>query len=113
VRLGQLAVWLLWFVALYPPVTAAFWIAGGLVFRLFDERADVDAEPPGGWPPVTVLIPAYDEEGVIGSCVRSVLETYYPEVELLVLDDGSTDATVSAAEEAIGSDPRAGSYKTA
>jgi hypothetical protein len=33
---SQLAVWLLWFIALYPPVTAAFWIAGGLVFRLTD-----------------------------------------------------------------------------
>jgi hypothetical protein len=33
---SQLAVWLFWFIALYPPVTAAFWIAGGLVFRLTD-----------------------------------------------------------------------------
>jgi poly-beta-1,6-N-acetyl-D-glucosamine synthase len=106
VSLEHLAVWLLWFVALYPPVTAAFWIAGGLVFRLTDERADVDAAPPGGWPPVTVLIPAYDEEAVIGGCVRSALEADYPELELLVLDDGSTDGTVAGAEEAIGTDPR-------
>jgi poly-beta-1,6-N-acetyl-D-glucosamine synthase len=55
---SQLAVWLLWFIALYPPVTAAFWIAGGLVFRLSDEPAGIDVAPPGGWPPVTVLIPA-------------------------------------------------------
>jgi biofilm PGA synthesis N-glycosyltransferase PgaC len=106
VSLEHLAVWLLWFVALYPPVTAAFWIAGGLAFRLTDERADVDAAPPGGWPPVTVLIPAYDEEAVIGGCVRSALEADYPELELLVLDDGSTDGTVAGAEEAIGTDPR-------
>jgi biofilm PGA synthesis N-glycosyltransferase PgaC len=107
VTLEQVAVWMLWFIALYPPVTAAFWIAGGLVFRLFDERAEVDVAPPGGWPPVTVLIPAYNEQEVIGSCVRAALEVDYPELEVIVLDDGSTDGTVSAAETAIGGDPRA------
>jgi biofilm PGA synthesis N-glycosyltransferase PgaC len=54
-----------------------------------------------------VLIPAYNEEEVIGSCVRSVLEADYPELEILVLDDGSTDGTIASAEEAIGADPRA------
>lgn len=103
--MSQLAVWLLWFIALYPPVTAAFWIAGGLVFRLSDEPSGIDVAPPGGWPPVTVLIPAYNEEEVIGSCVRSALEAEYPELEILVLDDGSTDGTVAAAEEAVGGDP--------
>jgi Glycosyltransferase like family 2 len=44
---------------------------------------------------------------VIGSCVRSALEAEYPELEILVLDDGSTDGTVAAAEEAVGGDPRA------
>ena len=45
--LEQLVVALLWFIALYPPVTAAFWMAGGLVFWAFDEGADVRRPPPG------------------------------------------------------------------
>lgn len=97
---------ILWFIALYPPLTAAFWIAGGLVFRLTDERNDIESEPAGGWPPVTVLIPAYNEEHVIGTCVQAVLATDYPELEVRVLDDGSTDGTVSAAELGGGADPR-------
>ena len=105
--LERLAVWMLWFVALYPPVTAAFWIAGGLIFRLYDEENEIDTPPDGGWPPVTILIPAFNEGHVIGACVRTVLAVDYPKVEVLVLDDGSTDDTASAAELAISEDPRA------
>ena len=96
---------LLAFVALYPIVTSAFWIAGGLLFRLFDEANDAE-EPPGGWPGVTVLIPAYNEEAVIANCVSAALGVDYGELEILVLDDGSTDETVAAAERAARGDPR-------
>ncbi|HEX6115929.1 MAG TPA: hypothetical protein VFY99_02435 [Solirubrobacterales bacterium] len=51
---------LLAFVAFYPVVTAAYWIAGGLLFRRLDEANEAD-EPPGGWPPVSLFIPAYNE----------------------------------------------------
>ena len=57
---------LLAFVALYPVCTAALWIAGGLLFRLLEERDAVE-EPEGGWPGVSVLIPAFNEEAVIGT----------------------------------------------
>ena len=59
---------LLAFVALYPVCTAALWIAGGVLFRLLDEPTSVE-EPEGGWPGVTVLIPAYNEEHVIATSV--------------------------------------------
>jgi poly-beta-1,6-N-acetyl-D-glucosamine synthase len=95
---------LVWFVALYPPVIAAMWIAGGLVFRLLDERAAVgDIE---AWPGVTLLIPAYNEELVIGTCVRAALAVDYPSLEILVLDDGSTDQTARIATAAAAGDPR-------
>jgi len=104
--LRAFAVAVLWFIALYPLVTAAFWIAGGLVFRLLDERTDSDRPPPGGWPPLTMLIPAYNEAQVIASCVRAALATDYPALEVVVLDDGSTDDTAFVAEEAGQGDPR-------
>jgi poly-beta-1,6-N-acetyl-D-glucosamine synthase len=96
---------LLWFVGLYPVVAAGFWMAGGLVFRHFEETTELD-RPPQEWPPVTVLIPAYNEEQVIGRCVSSALAADYPQLEVLVLDDGSVDATVAVAEQAGGGDPR-------
>jgi biofilm PGA synthesis N-glycosyltransferase PgaC len=96
---------LLAFIFLYPIVTASVWVAGGLIFRFFDERSDGE-EPPGGWPGATLLIPAFNEEAVIATCVRAALEVDYPVLEVLVLDDGSTDRTASVATEAGGGDAR-------
>ena len=86
-------------------MTAAVWIAGGVLFRLFDERREAYV-PEGGWPGVTVLIPAYNEEQVIATSVRAALDADYPELEVLVLDDGSTDGTAAAARAAAARDPR-------
>src|SRR3954453_5590998 len=94
-------------VALYPITTAALWIAGGLMFRLWEERpGDPALEPEGGWPGVTVLIPAYNEAAVIATSVRAALASEYAPFEVLVLDDGSTDGTAAAAIEAAAGDPR-------
>ena len=45
-------------------------------------------------PRVAVLIPAYNEEKVIERTVRSVLESDYPNLRAIVIDDGSSDRTV-------------------
>jgi len=44
-------------------------------------------------PPVTVLIPAYNEEAVIVDTVSAALASDYPHLEILVVDDGSKDRT--------------------
>lgn len=50
--------------------------------------------PPTIHPPrVSVLIPARNEAGTIVSCVTSLLRQRYPNLEVLVLDDASTDDT--------------------
>ncbi len=46
-------------------------------------------------PPVTILVPAFNEEDSIVSSVHSLLRLNYPEFEILVVNDGSTDATLS------------------
>lgn len=93
------------FVGLYPIVTAALWMAGGLLHRMKDEVRDV-SEPEGGWPGVSLLIPAYNEAAVIATSVAAARSADYPNLEILVLDDGSTDGTEAAALEATGGDPR-------
>ena len=55
---------------------------------------------------VAVCIPARDEEGNIGRCVRAVLASEGVDLELIVIDDGSTDATAEEARAAAGDDPR-------
>lgn len=55
-------------------------------------------------PALSVVIAAYNRAGSIGAAIRSVLDQSWQDFELIVVDDGSTDATV-AAVEAIA-DPR-------
>jgi len=57
-------------------------------------------------PDVTVMIPAYNEESVIVDTVRSALASVYPKLEILVIDDGSTDHTAELVRSNFANDPR-------
>lgn len=46
-------------------------------------------------PPVSVILPAFNEDAVIVQSVLALLKTDYPELEIIVVDDGSTDATLT------------------
>lgn len=45
-------------------------------------------------PPVSVLAPAYNEEATIAQSVHALLTVRYPNVEVIIINDGSTDATL-------------------
>lgn len=45
-------------------------------------------------PPVSIVIPAYNAENWIGDAIRSVLKQQYKNIEIIVVNDGSTDGTV-------------------
>ncbi len=49
---------------------------------------------------ITVVIPAYNEEATIADTIRSIKETGYRPLEIIVVDDGSTDSTAEVAEKA-------------
>jgi cellulose synthase/poly-beta-1,6-N-acetylglucosamine synthase-like glycosyltransferase/spore germination protein YaaH/peptidoglycan/xylan/chitin deacetylase (PgdA/CDA1 family) len=59
--------------------------------RYHRRKSTVD---PNYQPAVAVLVPAYNEEKVIERTVRSVLDSDYPKRRVIVIDDGSTDATL-------------------
>jgi cellulose synthase/poly-beta-1,6-N-acetylglucosamine synthase-like glycosyltransferase len=47
-------------------------------------------------PPISLLVPAYNEEAVIVQSVRSMLTLEYPQIEVIVVNDGSKDGTLKA-----------------
>lgn len=55
---------------------------------------------------VSVCIPARNEEAVIARVIESVLQSNWPNFELLVLDDNSTDATAAIVESFVARDSR-------
>jgi cellulose synthase/poly-beta-1,6-N-acetylglucosamine synthase-like glycosyltransferase/peptidoglycan/xylan/chitin deacetylase (PgdA/CDA1 family)/spore germination protein YaaH len=57
-------------------------------------------------PPVSVVIAAYNEEAVIVRTVRSILDNGYDDIEVVVVDDGSKDATHRVLQDSYGSDSR-------
>jgi glycosyltransferase involved in cell wall biosynthesis len=56
-------------------------------------------------PLVSVIIPAYNAQDFIGETIHSVINQTYPDWEMLVIDDGSTDETRKVVEKYL-SDPR-------
>lgn len=51
------------------------------------------------WPSVSVIIPAFNEEETIGMTIESVDSVDYPDYEIIVVNDGSTDGTLEEAEK--------------
>ena len=70
--------------------------------HLHDESPDAPADPPL----VSVIVPARNEALNIERCVRSALETTYPSMELIVVDDHSTDGTGAIARSVADTDQR-------
>jgi cellulose synthase/poly-beta-1,6-N-acetylglucosamine synthase-like glycosyltransferase/peptidoglycan/xylan/chitin deacetylase (PgdA/CDA1 family)/spore germination protein YaaH len=79
------------------------------LFAVIDRlRTRKNFAPPGYAPRVAVLIPAYNEEKVIVRTIRSVMMSNYKNIRVIVIDDGSKDATYQTAIDAYPNDIASG-----
>jgi len=72
--------------------------------KIFGKPAEVASYKPQ----VAVLIPAYNEEKVIERTVRAALNSNYPNLCVIVIDDGSKDRTLEVARKAFAGEAASG-----
>jgi cellulose synthase/poly-beta-1,6-N-acetylglucosamine synthase-like glycosyltransferase/peptidoglycan/xylan/chitin deacetylase (PgdA/CDA1 family)/spore germination protein YaaH len=118
-RLDRLSFWL--FDAAVMSITWIFFLGdllmtGRLLFigaaaiydRVQEKIFGKPAEVASYKPKVAVLIPAYNEEKVIERTVRAALNSNYPRLRVIVIDDGSRDRTLEVARRAFAAEEAAG-----
>jgi GT2 family glycosyltransferase len=97
-------------IGLYAAIVAAWPIRHLVVswiFRQFDVLSLRSPRYLGPDAPlVTVVVPAKDEEATLPDCLTSVRTQTYPNLEILVVDDRSTDGTAALVRAAAAVDPR-------
>lgn len=64
------------------------------------------APPPQTWPRLSIVIPACNEAASLESALCSVLQQDYPELEIILIDDRSTDGTAAIVDRMAAGDPR-------
>lgn len=79
-------------------VSSVCFIAGIIIITWLHSQYQLDVvvkpvDPPEDAPLISVCVPARNEERNIGRCVEALLAQTYPNFEIIVLDDRSTDST--------------------
>ena len=81
-------------VMVFVTVISTFYFAILVLSYLFyEEHKDENFQPP-----VSIIVPAYNEEENIAETIEGLLKMNYPEFEIIVVDDGSTDGTYQVAK---------------
>ncbi|MEY2195517.1 glycosyltransferase [Neobacillus sp. BF23-41] len=99
-----------WFIAVYMVVVISFYSVI-LVISFFQLRKEYQLDRVQAYEdysdefytkPVSIIVPAYNEEAGIVQSVRSLLSVNYPTFEVVVVNDGSTDHTLEKVIEHYG-----------
>lgn len=81
-------------------------VVASLAPRIPKVRMGLDVPAPAAWPKVSVVVPAHNEERVIERCVRALLASDYPNLEVITVLDRCTDRTRELLRPLEARDPR-------
>jgi biofilm PGA synthesis N-glycosyltransferase PgaC len=80
----------------YPFIMAWYWMAGGTLFYLTRERIMAPQDRPRPieqWPPISILVPCYNEGENAEETLTTAASVDYPDFEVIAINDGSRDNT--------------------
>jgi biofilm PGA synthesis N-glycosyltransferase PgaC len=93
----------------YPFIMAWYWMAGGALFYLTREVRMAPQNRPRPieqWPPITILVPCYNEADNAEETLSTAAASDYPEFEIIAINDGSRDNTAAVLDELATRIPR-------
>ncbi|MDP2705020.1 MAG: glycosyltransferase family 2 protein [Patescibacteria group bacterium] len=64
----------------------------------------------GAYPLISVIIPTHNNAGSIGLAIESMLTQTYPNIEIIVVDDHSTDTTADVVKDIVRKNPNVSYY---
>ena len=98
------------FVFYYPLFMAWMWMIGGLWYYVHYERkdsADPEFEPVlKSEPKVSILVPCFNEEANVEEVVEALDRIHYSDLEIICINDGSTDRTGALLDQMLLRYPR-------
>ncbi|MBI5724106.1 MAG: glycosyltransferase [Planctomycetes bacterium] len=101
--------WLSVILLAYIAIAGLYWLAmlhcsiRMLTIRRLERLSPAD---PQEWPRLSVIVPACDEADQIGQAAKSLLDQDYPDLEVVVIDDRSTDSTGAIIDDLAAWDAR-------
>ncbi|MDR7001758.1 cellulose synthase/poly-beta-1,6-N-acetylglucosamine synthase-like glycosyltransferase [Neobacillus niacini] len=102
IQWGDIVTFFGWFIAVYMIIVIGFYSIILMIsmlqlrkeYQLDRDQAYEDYMDEIYSKPVSIIVPAYNEEAGIVQSVRSLLSVNYPAFEIIVVNDGSTDTTL-------------------
>ena len=90
----------------YPIIMSLIWMIGGIYYHFRYERNQSEYPALTAHPLMSVLIPARNEAPNIRETVEAVLVSAYPNYEVIVINDASTDETESILRQLVAEHPQ-------
>jgi len=102
IGVGLVVLW----AALGAASSLAFLYGAVMLVRRCPQLAEVDANDPSSWPTLSVVVPARDEAHTIEPAVASLLAQDYPHLQVVLVDDRSTDEMGTVIDRLAAKDSR-------